>query len=254
MNKRVSEEMEGKDRHYRLLEAARSADAALAEAATTTLITENMGLVRAAAHRFRDRGMEYEDLVQIGTIGILRAIRTFDLTRGTAFSTFAVPLIVGEIRRSLRDDGMIHVSRTYKQLSVQIARKRTEFVSDTGREPTVAELADALGIEPEEVAVALSATAPVSSLSDKMFEDDKGELGDRITDDESANEPAILSDRLALAAAIDKLPPLWRKILLVRYFRNRTQQETADLLGLTQVKISREEKKILAFLRAEMLG
>lgn len=254
MNTRCAEEMEGKERHYRLLEAAQSADAAVAEEATTVLITENMGLVRAAAHRFRDRGMEYEDLVQIGTIGMLRAIRTFDLARGTAFSTFAVPLIVGEIRRNLRDDGMIHVSRSYKQLAVQIARKRTELMGDTGREPTVAELADALGVEAAEVAVALSATAPVTSLSDKMFEDDKSELGDRITDDESANEPAILSDRIALAAAIDKLPPLWRKILLIRYFRNRTQQETADLLGLTQVKISREEKKILAFLRTEMLG
>jgi len=251
---RGQEAFDGKDRHYQLLQAAQSKDSAAAEAATTTLITENMGLVRAAAHRFRDRGMEYEDLVQIGTMGMLRAIRTFDLSRGTAFSTFAVPLIVGEIRRSLRDDGMIHVSRSYKQLAVQIARKRTELMGDTGREPTVAELAEALDTEPAEIAVAISATAPVSSLSDKLFEDDKGELGDRITDDESANEPAILSDRIALAAAINKLPPLWRKILLVRYFRNRTQQETADLLGLTQVKISREEKKILAFLRAEMLG
>ena len=248
------EDFDGKDRHYRLLEAAQSSDTDAAESATATLITENMGLVHAAAHRFRDRGMEYEDLVQIGTIGMLRAIRSFDLARGTAFSTFAVPLIVGEIRRSLRDDGMIHVSRSYKQLAVQIAHKRAEMMGDTGREPTVAELAAALGTEPAEIAVALSATAPVTSLSDKMFEDDKGELGDRITDDESANEPAILSDRIALATAIDKLPPLWRKILLVRYFRGRTQQETADLLGLTQVKISREEKKILAFLRSEMLG
>lgn len=249
-----SDEIEVRDRHYALLRAAQSADAAARESATAALITENMGLVRAAAHRFRERGMEYEDLLQIGTIGMLRAIRTFDLSRGTAFSTFAVPLIVGEIRRNLRDDGMIHVSRSYKQLAVQIARKRSEIVADTGREPTVAELAEALGTEPAEIAVALSATAPVTSLSDRMFEDDKGELGDRITDDESANEPAILSDRIALAAAINKLPPLWRKILLVRYFRGRTQQETAELLGVTQVKISREEKKILAFLRAEMLG
>ncbi|MBQ3063899.1 MAG: sigma-70 family RNA polymerase sigma factor [Clostridia bacterium] len=254
MSTRGHEELENKDRHYALLAAAQSADAAVAEAATTTLITENMGLVRAAAHRFSDRGTEYEDLVQIGTIGMLRAIRSFDLSRGTAFSTFAVPLIVGEIRRHLRDDGMIHVSRSYKQLALQIARKRQEMQADTGKEPTVAELAEALSIDAEEVAAALSATAPVASLSDKLYEDDKGELGDRITSDESANEPAILSDRIALAAAIDKLPPLWRKILLVRYFRNRTQQETADLLGLTQVKISREEKKILAFLRAEMLG
>ena len=132
MSTRILDDFDGKDRHYKLLEAARSSDAALAEAASTALITENMGLVRAAAHRFRDRGMEFEDLMQMGTIGMLRAIRTFDLSRGTAFSTFAVPLIVGEIRRSLRDDGMIHVSRSYKQLSVAIARKKAEIMADTG--------------------------------------------------------------------------------------------------------------------------
>ena len=252
MSTRRLEEWENKDRHYALLAAAQSADETEAETATATLITENMGLVRAAAHRFRERGVEFEDLLQIGTVGMLRAIRTFDLSRGTAFSTFAVPLIVGEIRRHLRDDGMIHVSRSYKQLAVQIARKKAELSADRGREPTVGELAEALGTDAEEIAVALSATAPVGSLSDKLFEDEKSELGDRITDDESANEPAILSDRIALSAAIGKLPPLWRKILLVRYFRNRTQQETAELLGLTQVKISREEKKILEFLRKEL--
>ena len=242
----------GKERHYELLLAAQSKDRAAADAATEALLVENIGLVRAAALRFRDRGIEYEDLLQIGTMGMLRAIRTFDLSRGTAFSTFAVPLIVGEIRRNLRDDGIIHVSRTYKQLAGELARKRQEFSLREGREPTLEELAAACGVSIEEAAMALSATSPVASLSEKVFEDDKGELGDRITDDESENEPAILTDRIALGEAIGRMPPLWRKILLIRYFRNRTQQETADLLGLTQVKVSREEKKILTFLRGEM--
>ncbi len=235
-----------------MIRAAQSEDRAAADAATETLLLENMGLVRSAALRFRDRGIEYEDLLQIGTMGMLRAIRTFDLSRGTAFSTFAVPLIVGEIRRNLRDDGIIHVSRTYKQLAGELARKRQELSLQGGKEPSLPELAGACGVSVEDAAMALSATSPVASLSEKVFEDDKGELGDRITDDESENEPAILTDRLALNEAIGRMPPLWRKILLIRYFRNRTQQETADLLGLTQVKVSREEKKILTFLRDEM--
>ncbi|MBQ3055896.1 MAG: sigma-70 family RNA polymerase sigma factor [Clostridia bacterium] len=248
----ATEEKNGKERHYRLLHEAQSQDKKCADAATEALITENMGLVRAAAMRFRDRGIEYEDLMQIGTIGMLRAIRTFDVSRGTAFSTFAVPLIVGEIRRNLRDDGIIHVSRSYKQLAAELARQKQEFISKEGREPTLGELAAAVGVTGEEAAIALSATSPVASLSEKLFEDEKGELGDRITDDESEHEPAILTDRIALSEAISHMPPLWRKILLIRYFRNRTQQETAEVLGLTQVKVSREEKKILTFLRGEM--
>ena len=241
-----------KDRHYALLCQAQSADTAASAAATAQLIEENMGLVRAAALRFRDRGMEYEDLLQIGTMGMLRAIRTFDLTRGTAFSTFAVPLIVGEIRRNLRDDGIVHVGRGVRRLYTDLMRKRQEIAMQEGREAGIDELAAACGVSREEAAVALSAAGAVTSLSERVFADDDEEIGERLTDDESANEPAILSDRLALKYAIGKMPVLWRKILLLRYFRDRTQQQTADLLGLTQVKISREEKKILAFLRGEM--
>ena len=241
------------ERHYTLLTIARSADGEAAAAATETLLCENMGLVRNAAARFRDRGTEYEDLLQIGTIGMLRAIRTFDLSRGTAFSTFAVPLIVGEIRRHLRDDGMIRVSRGYKKLAAELTRRRREIAEAEGRDATLEELAAYCGVSKEEAAAALAAITPVTSLSECVYEDDRGELSERVTDDESANEPAILSDRLALREAIGRMPPLWRKILLLRYYRDRTQQETADALGLTQVKVSREEKKILAFLRKEMI-
>ena len=211
-----------------------------------------MCLVYNAVALFRDRGIEYEDLVQIGILGMLRAIRTFDLSRGTAFSTFAVPLIVGEIRRNLRDDGILHVSRTYKQLGARLARARHEISEREGREATLAEMADACGVGLEEAAVALSALLPVESLSGELYEEQGETLSDRLTDDESANEPEILNDRLALSAAIGKMPPLWRRILLLRYFKDRTQQETANLRGLSQVKISREEKKILSFLRGEM--
>jgi len=247
------EENTGRERHYALLRVAQSADAEAAAAATERLLLENMGLVRTAALRFRERGMEYEDLVQIGTVGMLRAIRSFDLTRGTAFSTFAVPLIVGEIRRSLRDDGLLHVSRGYKQLAAELSRARQRIQTAEGRDPAIGELAALCGTSPEEAAMALTAVSPVASLSEQLFEDDTGELGDRITDDESEHEPAILTDRLALREAIGKMPPMWRRILLLRYYRCRTQQETAELLGLSQVKVSREEKKILHFLRGEMV-
>ncbi len=246
------EENKQKQRHYQLLLEAQSENATVAEAASEALILENMGLVRSAALRFCERGIEYEDLVQIGTIGMLRAIRTFDLSRGTAFSTFAVPLIVGEIKRALRDNGPVHVSRAYKQLAGEIARRGKEFAAREGRDATVGELAALCGTTKEEVAMAIAATGPVVSLSETLFDEDKRELGDLVTDDESENEPAILTDRIALSEAIGKMPPEWRKILLMRYYRNCTQQQVATALGLTQVKVSREEKKILLFLRGEM--
>jgi len=241
------------ERHYELIAQAQSAQEEVAARATETLLCENMGLVRNAAMRFRDRGTEYEDLMQIGTIGMLRAIRTFDLSRGTAFSTFAVPLIVGEIRRHLRDDGMIRVSRNYKRLAAELTAKRREIAESEGRDATLEELAVAVGVGKEEAAVALAAISPITSLSECAFEEEKGELAERLTDDESANEPAILSDRIALREAIGRMPPLWRKILLLRYYRDCTQQQTADVLGLSQVKVSREEKKIITFLRKEMI-
>lgn len=240
-------------RHYELIAKAQSADEAQAAAATETLLRENMGLVRNAVARFRDRGTEQEDLMQIGSIGMLRAIRTFDLSRGTAFSTFAVPLIVGELRRHLRDSGMIRVGRGYKRLAAELTAKRREIAEREGREASLEELAGLCGVDKEEAAMALTAIAPVASLSECAYEEEKGELAERLTDDESANEPAILSDRLALRDAIGRMPLLWRKILLLRYYRDRTQQQTADLLGLSQVKVSREEKKILEFLRGELI-
>ena len=247
------EENGRQERHYALIATAQSADACRAAEATERLLCENMGLVRNAALRFRDRGTEYEDLLQIGSIGMLRAIRTFDLSRGTAFSTFAVPLIVGEIRRHLRDDGLLHVSRNDKRLAAALTAKRREILEREGRDPTVEELSAALDVSTAEAAAALGSVSPVASLSECAFEEEKGELSERITDDESANEPAILSDRIALRAAIDRMPPQWRRILLLRYYRNCTQQQTADALGLSQVKVSREEKKILEFLRGEMI-
>lgn len=229
-----------------LIERAQAGD----EAAMEELVVLNMGLVRSLAVRFRDRGTEMEDLIQIGTIGMIKAIRSFDLTRGTTFSTYAVPLIVGEIRRHLRDDGMIKVSRTYRRIGVALMNAQNRIRSEEGRDPTIGELAELCGISPEEAAMALDAIAPVSSLSDTVYGEDGITLEGTIADED--NDIEKLSDKIALNQAIARMQPLWQKIVLLRYYRDMTQQQTADRLGLSQVKVSREEKKIMEFLREQL--
>ena len=222
------------------------------EAAMEQVVMLNMGLVRSLATRFRDRGTEMEDLIQIGTIGMIKAIRSFDLSRGTTFSTYAVPLIVGEIRRHLRDDGMIKVSRTYRRIGVALMNAQNRIRSEEGRDPTVGELAELCDISPEEAAIALDAIAPVSSLSETVYGEEGITLEGTIADED--NDIEKLSDKIALSQAIARMQPLWQKIVLLRYYRDMTQQQTADRLGLSQVKVSREEKKIMAFLREQVVN
>ena len=222
------------------------------EAAMEKLVVDNMGLVRTVAVKFRDRGTEFEDLMQIGTLGMIKAIHSFDTARGTAFSTYAVPLIVGEIRRHLRDDGLIRVSRGTRHTGMLLMRERARIATEEGREATVGELAAAVGVSVEDAAMALEAMSPVSSLSDNAFGEDSPELGAVIPDRADADEMARQVDRIALAQVIEQLPPTWKKIILLRYYRDMTQQQVAELLGLTQVKVSREEKKIMAFMRERL--
>ena len=231
-----------------LITLAQSGD----ETAMEKLVMDNMGLVRTVAVKFRDRGTEFEDLMQIGTLGMIKAIHSFDTTRGTAFSTYAVPLIVGEIRRHLRDDGLIRVSRGTRHTGMLLMRERARIAAEEGREATVSELAAAVGVSVEDAAMALEAMSPVSSLSDNAFGEDSPELGAVIPDRADADEMARQMDRIALAQVIEQLPPMWKKIILLRYYRDMTQQQVADLLGLTQVKVSREEKKIMAFMRERL--
>ena len=235
-------------RNRELIIKAQSGDESAAEA----LIIENTALVKSIALKFRDRGTELEDLMQIGMIGMLKAINSFQLERGTAFSTYAVPLIVGEIRRHLRDDGLIRVSRGYKRTGITIMREKNRIMTEEGRDAGIAELAQFAGVSVEEAAVALDAVSPVSSLSDNVYGEDSKTLDSMIPDRESAEELENLTDRLSLGQAIKKMPIEWRKIVLLRYYRDMTQQEVAQRLGLSQVKVSREEKKIMSFLRQEL--
>lgn len=221
------------------------------KAATETLVRDNIGLVRSVALRFKDRGVDYEDLVQIGSLGMLKAIRSFDLSLGTSFSTYAVPLIMGEIRRFLRDDGLIKVSRTYKQQSAHLNKIRERYVIENGKEPRIEELAHLSGLSTEEAVFALEATAQVTSLSAPLTGDDDGfTIESTLCEDRSEIDKKL--EQIALKQAISSLPSLWRKIIVLRYLHEYSQAETAKKLGLTQVKISREEKKIFAVLRKQL--
>lgn len=237
-------------RNLELICRAQMADSDDASEALEALVEENIGLVRSIAYRFRDRGTELEDLIQIGTIGMIKAVRSFSPEREVAFSTYAVPLIMGEIKRHLRDEGLIKVSRIYKKLSADLGRARSRIIADEGREPSISELADICGISATEAAVALEAISPISSLSDSLGDDEKLTLESQLADDD--REIERLNDKLALTQAISRLPSLWRQIVTLRYFKNMTQQQVADDLGLSQVKVSREEKKILQALRLEL--
>lgn len=216
------------------------------EKALSDLVEGNIGLVKKLAIRFTERGADYEDLVQIGCIGMIKAIRSFDFSYECAFSTYAVPLIIGEIRRFLRDDGIIKVSRQIKKQGVEILRAKEKFTTENNREPRLSELSEIVGISCEEIVYCLEAVNPVHSLSERAGDDDS-ELGDFVPDKQSDMEN--ITDRIALNEAIKKLPDIQRKIIILRYYKDMSQQQTGKILGISQVKVSREEKKIISLLR-----
>ena len=221
--------------------------------AREVLIEKNLGLVRHIVKRFAGRGYDMEDLFQIGSIGLIKAIDHFDLTMEVRFSTYAVPMITGEIRRFLRDDGMLKVSRSLKELAVKIgaARERLEF--SLGREPTIEELARQVGASREEVAASMEAGAEVESLYRPLGreEENSGCLMDKIAETVSENDRLL--DRLALGELLAGLGEKEQSIIRMRYFENRTQTEIAKTLGISQVQVSRLEKKILFQMREKLL-
>ncbi len=210
------------------------------------LVTENTGLVRSIALRFTGRGVDYEDLCQIGHIGMLKAIRNFDTSRGTAFSTYAVPLIIGEIKRFLRDDGEIKVGRELKRRGALVMAAREKYITQNGCEPRVSELSAMCGLSEEEVVECISACSSTISLSEQIGED--GTLEDIIGVDFTPE----INEKIALKQAIEKLPYEEREIIFLRYFKNLTQSETGRALGLTQVTVSRKEAKALLRLKDEL--
>ena len=228
--------------------AAQSGDKAEME----RLLTENSALIWSVAHRFTGRGCELEDLYQLGCIGFVKAVQGFDTEFGTQFSTYAVPKIAGEIKRFLRDDGLIKVSRSLKELSYKAKTAREQLNARLGREPTLEELAAEVGTGVEELAAAVESEAEVESLNKTIYQSDGNEIHliDRI--EESGREDEEIIDRLALHKLIRELEPKERQIIVMRYYMNKTQTQIAGELGISQVQVSRLEKRILASMRKKI--
>ena len=220
------------------------------ENATAELMAKNAGLVQSIALKFIGRGTDLEDLIQIGNIGMLKAIRSFDISRGCVFSTYAVPLIFGEIRRFLRDDGLIKICRPQKRLGALLMKAKEDYVRENGCAPRIEEIAKQCEVSVEEAATALCAVSPAVSLSEPLFGEEENFTIENTLYSQDENEKMI--ERISLTDALSKLPELWQKIVLLRYYRDMSQQSTAEELGLSQVKISREEKKLITFLRAQL--
>lgn len=209
-------------------------------------VKKNFGLVHSCANRFRGRGVEYDDLFGAGCVGLLKAIDGFDENRGIMFSTYAVPVILGEIKRLFRDGGAIKVSRSLKELSIKAVRARERFSIYNGREPTLNELADMLDADVETVVEALNVSIPPMSLT-VSEEDGGGQLDISIEGDDDT-----LCDIISLNEVVNRLGEPDRSLIALRYFKSKTQTETAKLLGMTQVQVSRREKKLLEKLRDKL--
>lgn len=209
---------------------------------------ENLGLVHLCANRLRGRGIEYDDLYSAGCIGLLKAAEAFDSGRGVKFSTYAVPVILGEIKRLFRDGGAVKVSRSLKELSLKTMREKEEMSKRLGREPTVSELSKKLNINESDVAEALAVSMPPVSLTDNTDENGGGQIDIAVPSPDTE-----IGDSLALKQVIGLMEPKDRKLIFLRYYKGYTQSAAAEKLGMTQVQVSRREKKLLAFMREQLL-
>lgn len=209
------------------------------------MVEKNLGLVHSCANRFRGRGVEYDDLFQAGCVGLIKAADNFDESRGFSFSTYAVPVILGEIRRIFRDGGAVKIGRAIKEKSRAAVKKKEEISVSLGREPSVAELAESLGLDITETAMLLNASMPAMSLT-------AGEEGDEQMDIPIESPENEISDFIALRQVISSLEERDRRMIELRYYNGLTQSKTAQMLGMTQVQVSRREKAVLASIRKNL--
>lgn len=214
----------------------------------SVFIEKNLGLVHSCAGRFRGRGIEYDDLYSAGCMGLVKACDGFDETRGVCFSTYAVPVILGEIKKLFRDGGTVKVSRSIKELGLRINAARERYMKLYGAEMTVGQLAEELGETPEAVALAIRASMPAMSLTPETDDGD-----DRQMDIPVASPEEELSDKISLEEVLDSLSEQDRTLIRLRFYGNRTQSDTAKLLHTTQVQVSRRERKILQLMRMKLL-
>lgn len=218
--------------------------------ARDTLVNCNIRLVWSVVQRFLNRGYEPDDLFQIGCIGLLKSVDKFDLSYDVKFSTYAVPMIIGEIQRFLRDDGTLKVSRSLKEMANKVRKTKDELSKSLGRLPTISEVAEKLGVTPEDIVFAQEANKPPTSIHETVFEND----GDPITlmDQISDESGEKWFDKLAIHEAIGSLSERERLIVYLRYYRDQTQSEVASRLGISQVQVSRLEKKILKLIKEQI--
>lgn len=221
--------------------------------AEETLLNENMALIHSVAKRFRDQGVDYDDIFQMGCMGFIKSIKRFDMSYNVRFSTYAVPMIMGEIRRILRDDGMVKVSRSIREMARRIMQVQEEMQSDLGRSPSVMEVAHRCGIRPDEVAFYLeSLVDPISVDEPVTGKDGNQEVQqlDHIAGQQDQEDQTL--DSIVIKEAFAKLQPREQKIIYLRYYKGRTQHEIARIMGVSQVQISRLEKKILTKMRSSI--
>lgn len=236
------------DRTEELIRRSQDGD----KAARETLIEENLGLIHHVVKRFLGRGVEAEDLFQIGALGLVKAVDRFDLSFGVRFSTYAVPMIAGEIKRFLRDDSMIKVSRSLKELAVKAARLREQLLMERGEEPGVDELARRLKVEPEELVQAMDSSIEVESLQKVICQGSSEGVSLMERVEQGHDEQEELLRRMLLEELLSSLEPRERRLIVLRFFYDRTQTQVAMELGMSQVQVSRLEKKILSALKEKM--
>lgn len=245
----MSDYIENDKEVFRLIEKAKNGD----KEAQSILVEKNVGLVWSIVKRFQNRGYDSEDLFQIGCIGLIKAINKFDSSFNVKFSTYAVPMIIGEIKRFIRDDGIIKVSRSLKELSNKARVTKEVMTKELGREPSINEIAERMKVSIEELVMAMEAGYSPESLYNTVGESDSSPilLIDRI-DGEKDDSEVDLVDKIALRQVIDTLKPRERQIIVLRYFKEKTQVQIAKLLGISQVQVSRIEKKILQEIRRKI--
>ncbi len=215
------------------------------------LVMENMGLVYSVARRFFGRGYEMDDINQIGTIGLIKAIDKFDLAQPVMFSTYAVPMISGEIKRFIRDDGMIKISRSIKENGWKLCRAREELSGVLGREPTIEELSNKTGIPPEDIVLALDAGKDVESIYQTAYQGDGNQIYvvDKLAASAESSQGEVLINHMMVEQTLNTLDEIDRQIIMMRYYEDKTQSQVAKSLGISQVQVSRMEKKILLKMR-----
>jgi len=231
-----------------LLKAAQAGD----EAAKEWILKNNLNLVRSVVHRFMNRGYEWDDLFQVGCIGLIKAVDRFDTSFSVRFSTYAVPMIIGEIRRFLRDDSPIKVSRPVKEMAYRVHRAQEKLQGVLGREPNISEVAKELALPPEEVVAALEAIQPIASIYDQVFHDDGDpiHLLDQLTYTDGQDNAYF--EKLALREVLMRLQPRERLVIHLRFFEDKTQAEIAEKIGLSQVQVSRIEKHALKIVKEHL--